>query len=92
MKITSVINSLGFHNSKADNSLFFRFANGSHIVLLIYIDDILVIGSNDQEIQELIMRLNQAFALKDLGKVSHFLRINVTHTASGIHLNQDKYI
>ena len=60
--------------------------------VLVYVDDILVTGSNVNEVPSLITKLNHSFALKDLGEISGFLGIQVTHTADGFHLSQRKYI
>ncbi|XP_015575554.1 uncharacterized mitochondrial protein AtMg00810-like [Ricinus communis] len=59
---------------------------------LVYIDDILVTNGNSNKIQVLITQLNQPFALKDLGKVSYFLGIQVHSTTKGLHLSQFKCI
>ena len=60
---------------------------------LVYVDDILIIGSSQHEINSLVAKLNHNFALKDLGELSYFLRIQVQHTTDGgLHLTQTKYI
>lgn len=60
--------------------------------MLVYVDDILLTGSDIHAIQELVTRLNGMFALKDLGEIDYFLGIQVKHTESGLHLSQTKYI
>ena len=57
-----------------------------------YVDDILISGSNEQVVVHLITSLNREFALKDLGEVNYFLGIEVKHIAKGIHFSQGKYI
>lgn len=47
LKLKEVLQALDFHSSTADNSLFYKFGSHSCIILLIYVDDILVTGSND---------------------------------------------
>ncbi|RVW54053.1 Retrovirus-related Pol polyprotein from transposon RE1 [Vitis vinifera] len=65
----------------------------SHITyVLVYVDDILVTGSDTAAITSLIAQLNSEFSLKDLGKVHYFLGIQVSHTNNGLHLSQTKYI
>ncbi|RVW56384.1 Retrovirus-related Pol polyprotein from transposon RE1 [Vitis vinifera] len=59
---------------------------------LLYVDDILVIGCNNEEVQTIINQLNKSFTLKDLGEVNYFLGIQVRHTTEGLHLSQTKYI
>jgi hypothetical protein len=62
----------------------------THIFVLIYVDDIIVIGTDVSVIKFLIQGLQQEFKLKD--HLSYFLGIHVLHNKSGLHLNQGKYI
>ncbi|KAF7828343.1 geraniol 8-hydroxylase-like [Senna tora] len=57
----------------------------------IYVDDILVTGSNSRYLADFTQRLNSVFALKDLGPLYYFLGIEVHRDQSGIYLNQSKY-
>ena len=50
-----------------DHCLYFkRLENGSYIILLLYVDDILVGGSNMHDINLLKKKLANSFAMKDL--------------------------
>ena len=62
------------------------------MVVLIYVDDILITGSNNKLVEEVIGRLGSEFALKDLGDFNYFLGLEVTPSAAGLHLSQTKYI
>ena len=92
LTIQSVLLSLGFQQSRADTSLFFRIRGKEVIYLLIYVDDMLVTGSSSTAIKKIISKLSDHFSLKDLGEVKHFLGVEVTHTAQGLHLCQAAYI
>lgn len=84
---------LGFIGFKADPSLFFRFQGGHRCNILIYVDDIVLTGSSNIEIQTLISALHSKFSLKDLGKLSYFLGIEVFYpTTDSIFLSQSKYV
>ena len=84
--------SFGFVSAKSDQSPFLRFT-ASHITyVFVYVDDILVIGSDTTTITSLIAQLNSKFSLKDLGEMHYFLGIQVSHTNNGLHLSQTKYI
>ena len=69
----------GFRNSKFDSSLFLRKTKVSLIMVLIYADDILVIGPNSEELDSFIQQFNTIFALKKLGRLSYFLGIEVLY-------------
>ena len=51
-------------------------------------DDTLVTGNSNEEVQSLIRDLNKQFVLKDRGVIDYFLRIQVKHTIEGMHLSQ----
>ncbi|XP_062119585.1 uncharacterized mitochondrial protein AtMg00810-like [Humulus lupulus] len=91
-KLKSAIFSLGFTSSRADTSLFLRFTPQHICFILVYVDDILVTGSDTDAISTLVSQLDRLFALKDLGHINYFLGIQVEHTDSGLHLCQKKYI
>ncbi|KAL5564518.1 hypothetical protein UlMin_027682 [Ulmus minor] len=83
---------MGFKFSRADNSLFLKITDSSTLLILIYVDDIIVTGSNIEEIEKLITVLNNSFSLKDLGQLNYFLGIEVKTIAEGLHLSQKRYI
>ncbi|XP_016191782.1 uncharacterized protein LOC107632628 [Arachis ipaensis] len=91
--LKETLNRLGFTNTKSDTSLLTRFSHSSVIYVLVYVDDILVTGSSQVEIYDLIVQLNAVFALKDLGKMSYFLGIEaMKFNDSDILICQTKYI
>jgi histone deacetylase 1/2 len=59
--------------------------------MLIYVDDIIVTSSSSEAVTALLEDLRIEFALKDLGKLSYFLGIEVTPIQRGIRLRQEKY-
>lgn len=82
----------GFQPSRSDTSLFFKHIGKNIIVILIYVDDILVIGSSNVQIEGVIDSLGREFTLKDLGDFNYFLYLEVTPSGDGFHLCQTKYI
>ena len=83
----------GSISSKCDPSLFVYNSATHCVYVLVYIDDIIIIGSNPQYLQHLITQLDKKFTLKDLGPLHYFLSIKVTQLANGfLHLSQQKYI
>jgi len=57
----------------------------------VYVDDILLSGSNLAEIQSLKQHLHSSFGIKDLGCLSYFLGFEVSYLPDGISLTQRKY-
>lgn len=60
--------------------------------MLIYVDDVLVTGPSDAEIQQLKTYLDQAFTVKDLGATRFIFGIEIARNSTGICSNQRKYI
>jgi len=60
--------------------------------ILIYVDDILIIGTSRLSIQEFIVTLNKYFSLKDFGPLQFFLGIEAHwHSDGSMVLTQTKY-
>lgn len=68
----------GFVNALADTSLFILQAPGLVIFVLVYVDDIIIMGNSSAHVQNFIDLLGRRFSLKDLGLLSYFLGIEVT--------------
>ena len=74
-------------------SLFARISSHSTTYILVYVDDIIIIGSSPTDITSLIQQLNSSFALKDMGSLHYFLGIELQHSSSGgLVLSQFKYV
>ncbi|XP_022032461.1 uncharacterized mitochondrial protein AtMg00810-like [Helianthus annuus] len=90
-RFTDFVLSLGFQQSKCDNSLFTYCHNGTSAYLLIYVDDIILTTSTDSLHVNLMSRLSNEFAMKDLGPLSHFLGIHVQRQGNRMFLSQQVY-
>lgn len=73
----------GFYNSLADKSLFILKQNATFVYVLVYVDDILVTGSNPVAIQNVISSLATRFSIKDMGNLGYFLGIETIRTSHG---------
>ena len=91
-RLSSFLLDIGFTASLLDSSLFTLHLGSAHIFMLVYVDDIILTGSNDKLIQSIISQLQREFPLKDLGLLHFFLGIQVSCTPQGLHLCQAKYI
>ncbi|XP_074327310.1 uncharacterized protein LOC141665234 [Apium graveolens] len=81
----------GFYQSKLDYSLFICKDNTDITIVVVYVDDILVTGSNLAKITALKQHLHAKFTIKDLGVLHYFLGIEVSYLAEGTVLSQTKY-
>ena len=62
------------------------------MVLIIYVDDIVVIEDDLEEIERLKKHLATKFEIKDLGRLRYFLGIEVTPSNKSIFISQQKYV
>jgi ATP-binding cassette subfamily B (MDR/TAP) protein 1 len=66
-KFESFITELGYHKAQPDHYVFTkRYAEGDFIILLLYVDDMLIIGDGIKRIALLKKALSKSFAMKDL--------------------------
>jgi len=91
-RLNDFLLSIGFRASKVDTSLFIFSVGADICYLLVYVDDILLTGSNSLLLQRLIQLLSSEFKLRDLGSVHYFLGIEVQFTSMGLMLRWHKYI
>ena len=89
-RFNSFLLHLGFIDKKADPSLFIYHHNTATLYLRVYVDDIILTGSNHFAIQTILAKIRAEFAIKDLGRLSYFLGLEVHYGANGIFLSQAK--
>jgi hypothetical protein len=82
---------LGFFASHANSSLFVYHCTHGVLYLLLYVDDMIITGSNQLMLRTLINCLAQEFSMKDLSDLHYFLGIEVIRNDKGIFLSQAKY-
>jgi hypothetical protein len=63
-----------------------------HTLLLLYVDDILIAGVDNECIAFVKAPLNEQFMMSDLGPLSYFLGLEVTSTSRDYYLSQHKYL
>jgi hypothetical protein len=76
----------------SDHCVYFkRIENGSFIILLLYVDDMLVAGSNLKDINVIKIKLVNSFSMKDLGVAKKILGMRITRDRKNhkLKLSQD---
>lgn len=58
------------------------------MAVVLYVDDIVIAGPNQQEISEVKSYLKSKFKVKDLGNLKYFLGLEITRSKSGILVTQ----
>jgi hypothetical protein len=69
----------GYSRCHYDHCIYFkRIENGSYIILILYVYDMLVAGSNMHDINVLKKKLSNSFVIKDLGAAKKILCMRIT--------------
>jgi Reverse transcriptase (RNA-dependent DNA polymerase) len=59
--------------------------------VLVYVDDLIITGNNQLEIDCVKRDLKNKFDIKDLDKLKYFLGIEIAHSPKGLFISQRKY-
>ena len=85
----------GYKKTTSDHCVFVqKFSDDDFIVLLLYVDDMLIIGRNISRINSLKKQLSKSFAMKDLGPAKQILGMKIVRDRGikKLWLSQEKYI
>ena len=66
-KFSLTISGIGFCRCHSDHSVFVRHANSDIVVLTVYVDDIVLTGSDSAGLLETKQYLKRHFVTKDMG-------------------------
>ena len=91
-KFRSTLLGFSFVQSQYDSSLFLCKTSKGIVILLVYVDDIVITGTDYALISQLQDHLQRCFHMKDLGSLQYFLGLEVYSSSTGIFLTQHKYI
>ena len=68
----------GYRKTTSDHCVFVhKFSDDDFFILLLYVDDILIVGRNVSRIDKLKKQLSKSFSMKDLGSVKKILSIRI---------------
>ena len=83
-----------FCKAEKDPCCYFKKYTNSYLFLLLYVDDMLIVGSSMREINNLKTRLSAAFEMKDLGSAKQILGMKISRDrpAGTLNLSQELYI
>ena len=84
-----------YRKTTSDHCVFVRkFSNDDFIILLLYVDDMLIVGKNVSKIDRLKEQLGKSFTMKDMGAVKQILGIRIIRDRKEkkLWLSQEHYI
>ncbi|GKV11936.1 hypothetical protein SLEP1_g23148 [Rubroshorea leprosula] len=90
-KIAQYLQFCGYLASDSDHSLFVKKQSSLHVIVLLYVDDIIITGNDEKEIARLQEELSIRFDMKNLGELNHFLGLEVENLENRIFVTQRNY-
>ena len=84
---------LGYRQCNGDHTLFFQHSQTRGVtILIVYVDDIIITGNNEEEAIKMEMQLTAHFEIKRLRAIKYFLGIEIAQSEKGYLMTQQKYI
>ena len=90
-KMDSFLLSVGFTRCHSDSNVYILRSDDAHLLLVLYVDDLIITGSTSFIIDSVKTSLQDRFAMTDLGLLHYFLGIEIHQSSAGITLSQPKY-
>ena len=88
-ELSKTLKEIGLSRIDWCNCTFFA---GKSIVLLVYVDDIIIFGRTDEDIDRMLNKLKNKFDLKILGKTKRLLGVEFEESREGMLIHQIPYI
>ena len=90
-QLSVVLEDIGFKQSNVD-SLYVYLGPKVKLMVLIYVDDIIIMGNDSKAISHLKATLQQCFPIKDLSSLKYFLGIEMVVSHKYPFLDQRRYV
>jgi len=92
IRIDGVLAKQKFSKCKSEHGVYVRANCLTNLLLVcLYVDDLLVTGSSEKEIQGFKQFMMAEFEMTDLGKLSHFLGLEFNQVQNGVLMHQSRY-
>ncbi|KZV13930.1 hypothetical protein F511_44785 [Dorcoceras hygrometricum] len=77
-KFDSCMKSQAYKKTTTDDCVYIqKFLDGDFVALLLYVDDILIVGKDATKINQLKKELSKSFDMKDLGSAQQILGMQI---------------
>ena len=91
-KFDSVMMTNGFKINECYKCVYVKNTERGFVIICLYVDDMLIMGSNNEVIKTTKKMFNNKFNMKDLGVSDVILGVKISKTSDGLILSQSHYI
>nr|GEV14919.1 zinc finger, CCHC-type [Tanacetum cinerariifolium] len=92
-KFDEEVLSNGYLLNQADKCMYSKFdTSGKGVIICLYVDDILIFGTDQVQVDLTKEFLSSRFSMKDMGEADVILGIRIKHASNGIEISQSHYI
>ena len=91
-KFDNIMMSYGFKINEYDKCVYVKDNEHGYVIICLYVDNMLIVGSDDKMITSTKTMLNSRFHMKDMGLLDVILGIKIIRTSYGLILSQSHYV
>ncbi|GJU87594.1 zinc finger, CCHC-type containing protein [Tanacetum coccineum] len=92
-KFDEVVLSSGFLLNQSDKCVYSKFDNsGKGVIICLYVDDMLIFGTDQNQVDKTKKFLSSRFSMKDMGEADVILGIKIKRENKGIVITQSHYV
>ncbi|KAK8935961.1 hypothetical protein KSP39_PZI012924 [Platanthera zijinensis] len=89
--IDSYLQQEGFTRCAIEPTLYLKRNNEGSVIVSLYVDDLILTGSNSGEIAKFRERMKTKYEMTDLGSLKFFLGLQIKQLEGGIFISQELY-
>jgi ABC-type microcin C transport system permease subunit YejB len=90
-KMDDCLLKVSFQKSESDDTICVRIQGKNLVILVMYVDDLIITGNNDDHIVQAKKKLHARFKMTNLVLLHYYLGVEVFQDSNNIFINQCKY-
>ena len=90
LQFNTVLLELGFKRTHSDAGVYHRLDAGGTVIIILYVDDITILGDTLDQITALKATLSSRYEMSDLGEIDSYLGVKITRDRSLKRLDIDQ--
>ena len=85
---------MGFERSRHDYCLYVKCTEDDELYIILYVDDLLIVGRKIESISELKKKLSRTFSMTDCGEARYFLgiKLDLNRNTGTLRLSQKAHV